>query len=270
MLKNKLIAKKNRGVLLFLAFSLMLFLAALFCPQGALAASDRLVDAAGVLSSGEASKIGEKLDKTSAEYGVDVVILTVASLEGSTATEFADDYYDYGGYADNGVLFLISTGDRQWAISTKGTCIGAFTDAGQEYIANDVKGYLSDGDYGDALNKFADYADDYLKHYRDGKPYDTGNLPKKPFKGIRDGIISLLGGLGIGWGRAAYLKSQTKTVKEAKNATGYLTNSVITQANDILVHREFHRIERSSGGGGGSTTHTSSSGATHGGSSGSF
>ena len=264
--------KENKYGLLFLALTALLFLAAIFLPGKALAAGNHVMNPDGVLSESEASKLQEQLDKVSSKHGVDVVVLIWKDPSAETSMRAADDYYDYNGYSENGILFMVGSDSRKWAISTRGTCIPAFTDAGQNYITSDLKEYLGDGNYYDAFKKFADYADDYLKQYEKGKPYDSGNLPKKPFKGIRDGIISILAGLGIGFGRASILKSETKTVKEAKSAAGYLVNTNITGGNEFLKHREFRRIERStsSGSGGGSSTHTSSSGATHGGSEGSF
>ena len=256
--------------LLFMILAGLLFLAAIFLPQPISAAGDRLIDESGKLSSADASKISQKLDEVSSKHNVDIVFCTVTSLGDMNVQAAADDFYDYGDYNENGLMFLICTESREWAISTKGTCIKAFTDAGQSWLMDQVKPYLSDNNYYDAFKTFADYADDYLKQYEKGKPYDSNNLPKKPFKGIRDGIISILAGLGVGFGRASLLKADTKTVKEAKNASGYLKDSNITGGNERLINREFRRIERSSSGGGGSSTHVSSSGDTHGGSSGTF
>ena len=272
---NKTKRRYDRTSLLFVAFAVLLFLAGIFLPGTLQAAGNHVVDDAHTVSSGEASELAEMLDKTSSTYGVDVVIYTIPSLSGSDATSVADDYYDYNDYGPDGILFMVSPGSRQWAISTKGTCIRAFTDAGQAYIIEQIKEYMTDGNYYKAFKEFAKMADDYLKKARDGLPYDKGDLPKKPFKGVRDAIISLLGGLGIGFGRATLLKAETKTVKAATNATGYLADYQITGANEFVTHREFHRDESSSrgggfGGGGGSSTHISSSGSTHGGSSGSF
>ncbi len=262
--------KLDRHSILFLAFAAFLFLAAIFLPRPAAAAGNHLVDDAGILSSSEYQQLAEKLDKISSEHGVDIVIYTNKSLEGQDAKGYAADFYDYNDYNQNGLVYMLSMEARDWAIVTKGTCIQAFTDAGQNWIVEQLRDLLKENNYFDAFKKFADYADDFLKQYEKGKPYDSGRLPKKPFAGVRDAIISILAGLGIGFGRASLLKADTKTVKEAKNATGYLTGSTITGAHDFLVHREFRRIERSSSGGGGSSTFTSSSGSTHGGSSGKF
>ena len=75
---------------------------------------------------------------------VDVVIVTVASIEGKTATEYADDYFDYQGYGygekSDGILLLVGMKERVWAISTHGSLgISAFTDAGLDYIKEDVQ-----------------------------------------------------------------------------------------------------------------------------------
>ena len=53
-------------------------------------------------------------------------------------------------------------GDRNWAIATHGYAIEAFTDAGQEYIMEQVKPYLSDGDYNEAFQMFAMECDDFI------------------------------------------------------------------------------------------------------------
>jgi uncharacterized protein len=262
----------GRHGVIFLLFALFLVVSALILPGRALGAGTHVVDETGTtLSSSEISDLTKKMDKVSSDHNIDAVIVVTDSLNGKYPIDAADDYYDYNGYQENGILFYISMKERQYAVSTKGICIKAFTDAGLEYITDDMAENLKENEYYKALKKFADYAEDYMKAYEKGKPYDSGNLPKKPFKAVRDGIISILAGLGIGFGRVSILKAQTKTVKEARNAAGYLTNAEVTGGYEVLTRREHRHIERStSSGGGGSTTHTSSSGATHGGSSGSF
>ena len=54
----------------------------------------------------------------------DVIVVTVASLDGKTAESYADDYFDFNGYGlgqdRDGILLLLSMEDRDWAISTHG------------------------------------------------------------------------------------------------------------------------------------------------------
>ena len=79
-----------------------------------------LVDEAGLLTEEESSALLNKLEDISRRYENEVGIVTVNSLEGKTAEAYADDYYDYNGYGygenDDGLLLLISMGEREWAI----------------------------------------------------------------------------------------------------------------------------------------------------------
>ena len=83
-----------------------------------------LVDDAGLLTEEESSALLNKLEDISQKYENEVGIVTVNSLGGKTAEAYADDYYDYNGYGygenDDGLLLLISMGEREWAISTYG------------------------------------------------------------------------------------------------------------------------------------------------------
>ena len=52
---------------------------------------------------------------------MDLVVVTANTLGGKSPMEYADDYYDYNGYTDDGALLLVSMEDRDWWISTKGS-----------------------------------------------------------------------------------------------------------------------------------------------------
>ena len=123
-----------------------------------------------------------KLDEVSERQKFDIVILTVDSLEGATATEYADDFFDYYGYGygegKDGILFLVSMEDRDWALSTHGYGITAFTDAGCDYIAEQFKSSLSDGEYEKAFEIYIDQCDAFVTQAREDRPYDNSNLPK--------------------------------------------------------------------------------------------
>ena len=115
-----------------------------------------LVDEAGLLTEEESSELLNKLEDISQRYENEVGIVTVNSLEGKTAEAYADDYYDYNGYGygenDDGLLLLISMGEREWAISTYGySHTTAFTDAGLEYIRGEFQSKLSSGEYAKAF-----------------------------------------------------------------------------------------------------------------------
>ena len=93
--------------------SLVLLLCLLIClPCTALADSDTLLfDYAGLLSGDGADSIAAALEDASREYGMTVAILTVDSLDGKSAEEYADDFYDDNGLGKgedgDGLLLLV-------------------------------------------------------------------------------------------------------------------------------------------------------------------
>ena len=240
--------------------------------------SDRLrfVDLAGLLEEEEIGEIEEKLGEISTRQHMDVVIATVNSLEGKTATEYADDFYDECGYGygeeGDGIIFLVDMGEHKWAISTKGAAINVFTDAGQEYMTEQFIPYMSDGDYYDAFYTYAELCDDFITQAYEGEPYDEGNLPKAYFK-IKWVLYSLLIGFVSSFILAMYKKSEMKSIVKQQSASNYTKEGSISMTNsqDRFVNKIVTtRIISSDDSGGGSSTHTSSSGSTHGGSSGEF
>jgi len=235
------------------------------------AASPRLADEAGLLSGAECAAIEKQLDTLSAQYGIDVVIVTTGSTGGSTPMEYADDYFDYHDYAPDGVLLLVSMEDSDWWISTTGYGITAFTDAGIAYIGDQVVPYLSDGEYAKAFTAFADLCDQFLAQAKTGDPFDTHNLPKEPFKPLRNVLIALVIGLAAAFFATSSMKKKLKSVVQKAQANDYVTpgSLQLTQSRDFHLYTHLNRVEKAQSSSG-SSTHTSSSGTTHGGGGGKF
>lgn len=235
-----------------------------------------LVDEADLLSDAEEKDLLEKLEEISERQKCDVAVVTVNSMDGKTAEEFADDFYDYNGYGygkeRDGILLLISMEERDWQMSTCGYGIIAFTDAGQKFMADKFTSKLSDGDYNGAFTKYAELCDEFLTQARKGEPYDKGNLPRgsvSPFWIFGDLVIGFVIAVILGLRK----KAELKTVVEMAHAKDYevpgsmmLTVNWDRFVNRVVTTRVIHRDNDS----GGSSTHTSSSGTTHGGSGGSF
>ncbi len=247
----------------------VLLLASFVLPVSA--ASPRLVDEAGLLSYTECAAIEKQLDALSTQYGLDVVIVTTQSTGGSTPMEYADDYFDYNDYASDGVLLLVSMEESDWWISTTGHGIQAFTDAGIAYIGDQVVPYLSDGEYAGAFTAFADLCDQFLAQAKNGDPFDTHNLPKEPFKPVRNVIVALIIGLAAAFFATGSMKKKLKSVVQKAQANDYVTpgSLQITQSRDFHLYTHLNRVEKAQSSGG-SSTHTSSSGTTHGGGGGKF
>ena len=241
-----------------------------------------LVDEAGLLSEEESSTLINKLEEISQRQKNEVAVVTVNSLEGKTAEAYADDYYDYNGYGygenDDGLLLLVSMGEREWAVTTYGYChTVAFTDAGLDYISSEFRRKLSSGEYAKAFDCFADLCDDFLTQAATGEPYDVDNMPKgkvSPFWLYTDLVVAFFISFGIVKGKSRNLKS----VKKQESAKAYerrgslsLRRSTDSFVNRIVTQKTIrHEKNSSSGSSGGSSSHISSSGRSHGGTSGKF
>ena len=242
----------------------------------------RMNDSANVLTEDEDNELEDALEELSLRQSFDVVIATIESLESVDYTsmeEYADDLYDFcqfGYGADrDGVLLLVSVGDRKWHISTCGYGITAFTDAGIQYLGEQMTPDMADGDYAAAFRTFVQWSDAYIDAARSGRPYDVKNLPREPLS-----LMYLFLALGIGlvlaWVVVSVMKSRLRSVAFQENAASYVREGSmnLTNSRELFLYRDVHRTERveekDSDSSGGSSTHTSSSGTTHGGGGGSF
>lgn len=266
----------------------------------------RAVDYTDTFSDAELKKLNSKLDTLSEKWSTDIVCLLDYDLGSyDTATEYADEYYDYNGFAENGILFAVFTESRDWAISTKGDAIDTF-----ENYENDIVDYLtddlSDDDFYSAFITYADRCDSLLKSadsavngdsylpdkdnndydYNDGNDnnYDpAGTTKSKPDgKTILIAVaISVVIGIASGFIGTGIMRSKLKSVKYQSGAADYVVpNSFKMHASkDIYLYSTVTKTERptdnnthsgGSGGGFGGGTHISSSGSMHGGGSGKF
>lgn len=265
-------------------FALLLSVISVF-PVFAAGDLPRLLDFADLLSDSEETALLDKLDEISERQQVDIVVLTVDSLEGESPMEYADDFYDYYGYGfgeeRDGILFLISMEERDWYISTTGYGITAVTDAGREHMSELFMDDLRNGNYAAAFTTYADLCDDFITQAIKGKPYDVGNLPKEPFGfgshfAITFGIAFLIALIVT-----EAMKGQLKSVRSRSEANDYIKSGSmqLTKKSDLFLYRHVSRREKprdngssssSSRSSGGSRTHTSSSGTRHGGGGGKF
>ena len=248
----------------------------------------RLVDQADLLSDGEEKNLLSTLDSLSEKWKCNIVVLTVDSHTGPIQ-DFADDYYDYNGFGadfnESGILFMLSMEDREWAISTAGDAIRVFTDYGQDYMFNQMRDDLSDGDYYGAFNTYAGVCDALLDQAASGSPYDV-NQPQPRVRTASDYLAylgySVIIGLVVALFPILKMKSDLKTVHMNTSASGYQSPQGMRMRvnSDRLVNKTLSKTplpkdddsSSSRGGGwsGGSSIHTSSSGHSHGGSHGHF
>lgn len=232
-----------------------------------------LVDDADILIDSEEGALLSKLESISNHQQMDIVVVTVNDLYGEIPRDYADDFYDFNGYAEDGILLLVSMEDSDWYISTSGYGITAVTDAGLEYMADQFVGDLSDGNYYSAFVTYADFCDEFISMARSGDPFDVEDIPKEDFNYITSLLVSLGIGLVVAFIITGRMKGKLKTVRRQAEAVDYVkTGSMkVTQSRDLFLYKHIDRHTKSQeSSSGGSRTHTSSSGRTHGGGGGKF
>lgn len=230
-----------------------------------------MVDNADLLTDRQRQQLQDTLRQLSAQHQMDIVIVTVDSLGTKSATAYADDYFDYNGYGwgdrSSGILLLISMEDRDWAISTCGYGMEAFTDDGLDYIADQIIPDLSDGLYAEAFASFASLCDDFLVQASTGEPFDSNTLPKEPFSLLWiPGCLVI--GLVVAWIVVAILKNQLKSVRFQSAAKDYLRQGSLQLrvCNDLFLYRTVRKTAKPKN----NSSHSGSSGRSHGGASGKF
>lgn len=208
-----------------------------------------IFDKANIISDSEEAALAKSLKKLNKKYDLDIVILTVETLDGADEVAYADDFYDSLATGEDGALLLVSVDDDIRYLSTCGSCIDRVTSA---ELGDRISDYLDKGEYVKAFEGFVDLVEDeYSFNF----------------------FISLLISVGIGLVAAlivtGIMKGKLKSVHKQSAAAQYVKagSLKVTQSRDFFLYRNVVRrhVPKSSSSGGGGGTHTSSSGRTHGG-----
>lgn len=270
--------KTNRRILHTLLLCILLVFT-LIPPVCTVAADSAyyLIDDADLLSDSEAETIESQLTQLSENHDMDFVIFTEENADISSPMEAADDFFDYNGYgtgADrSGTILYINLSTRDCWISARGDGITFFTDAGMDYIIEQITDPLSDGDYEQAFESYISLCDDFATQAETGTPYDVDHMPKEPFPVFGNLLISLVIGLVIAVIYILVLRGQLKSVAPNESAADYMVpdSMHLTKEREFFLYHTVHRTERpQNDSDGGSNTHVSSSGATHSGRGGKF
>lgn len=226
----------------------------------AAARSAYALDYAGLMTRGETAYLDEWAQKFQSSHGLDVVLLTTPELYGHDPQSVADDFYDNNGYAENGILFLLDMGSRQWHISTCGTAIALLSDRDLADIEEHVIPYFSEGRFYDGFCRFLDILPRYLTE-------DSGSG------------FSLVLSLGLGAVIAAIaiwiLRSSMNAKQPQRGAASYQVADSYRQTvhQDLFLYSNIHKTPRpqnNTARQGGSNIHRSASGRSHGGRGGRF
>ena len=222
---------------------------------------EKIYDFAELLTEEEEKIIYGKILKYIDETFLDLAIVTINDNNKNSSMEYADDFYDYNFFKENGSLFLIDMDTRNIWISTKGKAITIYTDEKINNINENIYKYFSDEKYNEGITKFIEL----FKDYESDKKYNAIKKEQNKGKYI---IISLVVSTLITLIIMIILVTKNKLVQKATTADSYINNDKIQikQISDIFKGRHVSKTKiESSSSCGGSSTHTSSSGSSHGG-----
>ncbi len=127
----------------------------------ALALTDRVVDAAGILSSGQKQELIAKLSAYEKESSDQIVVATVPSLNGMDIETYANRLFRAWGIGqkteNNGLLLLVAPNERKVRIEVGYGLEGTVTDAlSAIIIQNAIIPEFRNGDYGAGIIKGTD------------------------------------------------------------------------------------------------------------------
>ena len=263
-------------------------------------ASDHIcmVDMAGVLNEQEVTELEMMIDEIRTRQKFDIAILIVSEEDIPSVEEYADDYYDYGGFGAgkkaSGVLLLYymdgpGQPGGECYISTAGTMINMLTDERIESILDDVYGDLGNRDFAGATEHFLEDVKVYVKEGVESGQYtydrDTGEIVRYHSIRLYEVAIAvviagiLAGSVCLDVKKRYAMKQSSREVSNSLQAYRADCAFCFSVAGDKMVNKYVRSVpiprNTSSGSGGRghsgsssagrSTIHTSSSGRSHGG-----
>lgn len=222
------------------------FLVLLLClsmTMPALAEAGQFIfDNADLLTDAEEAALTEKLASVSQSYNAEIVIETIASMDGGNVDEYLEQTYDSMGmgYGDqhDGVLLLVCMDPREWRILSNGYAGEAIDPERIEMIGDVIVRDLSDGNYAAAFDSFANECEYFLNGHLNGFPFEP------------EATLVICLGIGIVAGLivALILKGQLKSVYKQNQANDYVKQGSmkVTVANDLYLYREVSRTKKES------------------------
>lgn len=249
----------------------------------------RVYDMAGLFSDEDKEGFQEEIDRFREEWKLDLVVVTTQDAEGKDSTEYADDFYDTGGFGQgggkDGILFLIDMDNRELTFSTCGKAIRIFTDDRIEDMLDGVYEGASQGEYKDCVRVFLRDAEQYCKAgiQKGQYNYDTKTGKISVYKSIQwyealmAAVVSgcVAAGVCLGIKRQYGMEENERRLRNQNMAYRADARFLYDNKSDRLVNKfvTSRVIPRSTGNGGGgghsssgrSSTHRSSGGRSHGG-----
>ncbi len=262
-----------------------------------------LIDDADLLTDYEEEELLLQIEKINSDNNISVVIHTTNETYGKEIYTYADDFYDNGGYLEDGLIFVISMAERDYYTSTAGYLVDSLTAYDLEIICEDVVPCLSNGDYYKAFSQYLsqlelflngelynddfvfagdyDYNDEYNYDYDyNGDYYYSGSSSSAGSNLVFREVILIIIAVVVALIITSVLKSKMNTAVKKHDADDYVVSgsfnlnvqrdafigSTVTK-RPLPQNNNTHHGSRPGGSGG---VRMSSGGVRHGGGGGKF
>lgn len=199
-----------------------------------------LYDEADLLTDSEEVTLIEKLKDVSRACNAQLVVVTIASMDGGDIDSYVDYLYDSMGFGygekHDGVLLLVCMDPREYRILSNGYAGTAIGPDQIDTLCDFMETYLPNGHYTSAFHSFADQSGEFLEYYLMGSPFKVG----------KSLAISLIIGIIAGLIVAFILKGQLKSVRKQDKAYGYVKPGSMTVniQYDIFLYRTVTRTQK--------------------------
>jgi len=271
-------------------------------------AMDYVHDNADILTDSEEAYLNGLAELEGQKYGISIVILTEDGIDGMDPMLYAADFYDYGGFLDNGVIMFLEMEERDWRVVNTGHLMNVILDYELDYIADNVVSYFSNSDYVGGFEQFiiissalCDYSlngtftGDHILYDYDPDSYSYDNTVDDEYyddyyddgygsydeEFEADGSYYLIAfgvSLLIAFIVCSVFKSQLNIAVRKSAATDYFRseNAEITHSTDRFLYSRTSKVRKSSDNNssgrssGGTRSFSGSSGRSHSGGGGKF
>ena len=218
-----------------------------------------VTDEAGLLTKDEETRLEQKAETVSKEYGVGVYIVTVEDYqEFSSEDVYTATYSIYHEYAmgegenRDGIMLLLSMRERDWAMFCYGeNCEYAFNSYGQKQLEDVFLNDFGDDDWYGGFEDYIEECETYLQRASVGDP-----VRKSPTVYL---FVAVGASLIIALIVVAGVWAAMDNVEKQENANAYIEGAInLTESSDVFTHQTRTRYETSSeesgshSGGGGS------------------
>lgn len=263
----------------------ILFLAVMVLIPCAALAGSMVVDQAGLFSAAEIQQMEALITSIRETYQIDAVVLTSNQVGYNNTQDYADLFYENGGYGigedDAGILYLIDMDNRVPCISTTGVMIDYITDFRLEDLLDCGYDELTWGDYGGSALAVLSRVEDFLREGRQEGSFrydaQTGQRLSGLYNKLTVGemLLGAVAGLVVSLIVFSSVNGSYNLKGNGRARTGGVADRTLTKDDEVFLRQNVVRTRRpthTSGGGSGgrsggmgSSVHRSSSGMSHGG-----